>query len=70
MQSSHLRCSLRDLGHAPYRLRRRRRRRTEDGQSLAEYTFILALIALGAVAVLTQLGAIVVPWLGGLNGAL
>jgi Flp pilus assembly pilin Flp len=41
----------------------------EDGQGLAEYTFLMMLIAVVCVGVLTQLGLTIIPWFGGLAPA-
>jgi Flp pilus assembly pilin Flp len=44
-----------------------RLRQREDGQSLAEYAMILSFVMVVCVAVMTQLGQIVIPFFGGLD---
>jgi Flp pilus assembly pilin Flp len=44
-----------------------RLRGREEGQSLAEYAMILSLIVVGCIALLTQLGLIIVPFYNGLD---
>ena len=39
----------------------------EDGQSLAEYAMILSFVMVVCVAVMTQLGQIVIPFFNGLD---